>query len=100
GARAHSHSYPTRRSSDLTGLPTAFDMGMVSLDGFLHPDRGRAREIQRFHIAPKADVPVLDRREAHGLRTGWEQMEIVVVRQKALDRKSTRLNSSHQITSY
>src|SRR5438552_13645290 len=74
------HSFPTRRSSDL-------DQAGLTFDGQVHAADDR-----------EAVVRVIDREREHVLeRPGAELLQ---QQQPASDRKSTRLNSSHQISSY
>src|SRR5437879_1837617 len=88
-------SFPTRRSSDLV---------------VLHVDRFVAAGVRRearLH-GPRAAVGVVlaprDRREPdrtpEGRRVTRRAHEVVEVLPPRLDRKSTRLNSSHRCTSY
>src|SRR5207244_13639076 len=72
----HLHSFPTRRSSDLRHLDA---LVRLELDEFERTGADRVLP----HLAGR-DMAGIDRRPA-----GGEQ-----------DRKSTRLNSSHQIISY
>src|SRR5207244_11163826 len=94
------HSFPTRRSSDLPcpsddhpGTPRMF------LDRFATPD-GRARFVPVEHRAAAedldADYPVYltTGRSLQHYQSGAQTRRI-----EPLDRKSTRLNSSHQIIS-
>src|SRR5207244_13473694 len=79
------HSFPTRRSSDLLHSETAaalagqdFDWELVFVDD--GSTDGSYRELVRLHAA-------------------YTHIRVVRLRRN-LDRKSTRLNSSHQIISY
>src|SRR5207244_11071132 len=84
------HSFPTRRSSDLMQQMNRLDehRGVRVVAAGVHPagdlageiEPGLLRHRQRVHVAAQED-------RAAALRP-------------RLDRKSTRLNSSHQIISY
>src|SRR5207244_5095020 len=79
------HSFPTRRSSDLARA------------GRDDHRRGPSHERERRHPVPRF-VATGDRRrgdqQPHGRRRDRRDLAL------AEDRKSTRLNSSHQIISY
>src|SRR5207244_13012881 len=80
--------FPTRRSSDLFAL--------AATDDIIAPhQRARSRKRKRRHTHKGANHdphhPAPRFSETHRRRGGAD---------RPLDRKSTRLNSSHQITSY
>src|SRR5262245_63798885 len=83
GAHRDLHSFPTRRSSDL------------ELDGFLATKPERPMEVQQ---AEQARARLLEWQVERHLRIAafYERGDAQV----ALDRKSTRLNSSHLGISY
>src|SRR5207248_11174695 len=76
------HSFPTRRSSDLTGALT--NMGTTSVDRSLTLNNGGDGLTNRSTLTV-ADNALLT------LSSGSQTFE---------DRKSTRLNSSHRTSSY
>src|SRR5205807_10644878 len=91
------HSFPTRRSSDLhlasEYLDALFDLGdrpdvkLAGSDGF----QNILAQHQIFHVGL---------RHHHALRAG-EALDAADVKEAFdLDRKSTRLNSSHLVISY
>src|SRR5207244_13300566 len=95
----HPHPFPTRRSSDLSqGAKHA----VRSIAG-----RMKGRQPKPFRYRDKGNMAIIGRRSAvaelpGGLRVGgtfgwisWLALHLAL-----LDRKSTRLNSSHQIISY
>src|SRR5207244_11890754 len=93
------HSFPTRRSSDLRGknrltrarqLPR-FTISFVAMLGsrlFPGPISSCSPTILQFPAEPT--------RAVHTLRIMTTQL----LQEASLDRKSTRVNSSHQIISY
>src|SRR5207248_10814922 len=86
----HLPSFPTRRSSDLAILHPA--------DGSVHP----ARWVRRLAVqAVEAGVEIRERSHVESL-DDLEADQVVVERfdVASLDRKSTRLNSSHRTISY
>src|SRR5207244_5620447 len=92
------HSFPTRRSSDLHGV------GFPSVERPAvarrweeprmteRPDRNLAMELVRV---TEAAALAAGRWIGHGDKNAADQAAV-----DAIDRKSTRLNSSHQIISY
>src|SRR5438552_8536781 len=77
------HSFPTRRSSDLAGGARSFDQN--------------ARPHAAYTRAADGEQPLRDHRRRAALARGencWSRGS------PSADRKSTRLNSSHQIISY
>src|SRR5207244_7074351 len=92
-------SFPTRRSSDLGWFRTG-DLGLIDRDGFLFVT-GRTKEVLVLGGGKKVVPEDLER--IYG--SAPEIAEIAVLEDKGtlvalVDRKSTRLNSSHQIISY
>src|SRR5207253_11097918 len=96
----HSHSLPTRRSSDLSGLinieQSTSERGVVIQEA---ANRSIAVPISAFQ---GSSVPERSQDEVGSLGGG---MQITLVTQAAdfvltTDRKSTRLNSSHVAISY
>src|SRR5690606_42090345 len=79
GAHRDLHSFPTRRSSDLVGFTLRIDGGLRFV-GF-----GSFRLLFEFVRILKGEL---------------RSIGILVERDVALDRKSTRLNSSHVKISY
>src|SRR5438552_8125833 len=75
------HSFPTRRSSDLDDNPGG--------DSFRRSRRPRRRV-----------KLLLDEDVGEGIPQAWTSAPLVKEQLHATDRKSTRLNSSHQIISY
>src|SRR5207244_12646148 len=89
GARRALHSFPTRRSSDLLRSrrrPVVLRSGVRSVRAEPVMARGR---VNAPVVAPGGSHPPL----------AWMR-RIVQQREELADRKSTRLNSSHQIISY
>src|SRR5207244_13185933 len=94
-AHCHLHSFPTRRSSDLIGTSSvkavaADGDGAVVASarvphGFVVPSPGRFEHdaARAWRAGPRAALAALGD-----------------LRVRGVDRKSTRLNSSHQIISY
>src|SRR5207244_12462662 len=100
GVAAPPHSFPTRRSSDLL-RPAEAD---VAGD---REDAVRCEPVQEIrHRLDGIDVALRHRPEARGAEsdTGVDAAQLDDVVGVAIpgdeDRKSTRLNSSHQIISY
>src|SRR5205814_4903692 len=87
------HSFPTRRSSDLTGTPGTLARRNPSED----PARHHRRHTIRRLIHRPERTAVCRRCPACQLES---QRPFVEIRQVVLDRKSTRLNSSHLGISY
>src|SRR5207244_13028485 len=92
----HQPSFPTRRSSDLTGnLPQA-DLILVThahTDHFDATALANLRQTSGIIVAPQAVY--------NSLSTALKTNTIVLTNGASTkDRKSTRLNSSHQIISY
>src|SRR5207244_11107724 len=79
------HSFPTRRSSDLELL--------ARVRARLR--RGRAEQAPHLRLAD-LEMDVVTRKA----RRGGHYLELTAREFELLDRKSTRLNSSHQIISY
>src|SRR5207244_4998983 len=87
-------SFPTRRSSDLEHpTVTRPQLGHVAAAEIHHPDVGPI-EGHTLGEVPNAEGP------EHGAVAGPQLGHGVAVRIGHQDRKSTRLNSSHQIISY
>src|SRR5690606_41725841 len=83
-------AFPTRRSSDLDGLDTGH-VG-AALESMQRPLQAIAKRARQFVLAPveePVDLPDM------GLGFGAEDLQ-----QQRIDRKSTRLNSSHVKISY
>src|SRR5207244_13078732 len=98
--RRRLHSFPTRRSSDLAGRPL---LALVEDRFYLVRNAPAAALFGQWADTPAVPVRKLSHRllthlRKNGPRHGgdWEQL---CVAHKARDRKSTRLNSSHQIIS-
>src|SRR5690606_41722067 len=90
----HPHSFPTRRSSDLELI----DNGETEL--LKEPTKSLIFHLVHVVIGRVGDIPIRrrheeDRREARPLGSHVNEMK-----NEALDRKSTRLNSSHVKISY
>src|SRR5207244_7038313 len=90
-------SFPTRRSSDLDERPVGGEL--VGLEGALgvvaDHERGAALPEQLVDVVREpARMPKLEAVAARWQLGKGSRQPVVV------DRKSTRLNSSHQITSY
>src|SRR5207248_8741093 len=92
-APLHLHSFPTRRSSDLAGLALSGCMRATTYqaapEATLKPNDKAQLAKARYAVVPPAEPfrrAIVDyrRRELPG----------------TIDRKSTRLNSSHRTTSY
>src|SRR5690606_41933011 len=87
GGRRVLHSFPTRRSSDLTADPRGTDEGDQSAEERLpHPEDGPFAGGSATFLA---DLQPDGRRAGRG-----------AARAPQIDRKSTRLNSSHVKISY
>src|SRR5207244_11559973 len=93
------HSFPTRRSSDLTDYIFSWDK-MLSLQGNTAPylQNAYVRICSIFRKAGES-APKIDKFNVN------EAAEINLAKRlcqfaEIVDRKSTRLNSSHQIISY
>src|SRR5207249_10083299 len=98
GAQRHLHSFPTRRSSDLTG--SAHTELICSGGSSRAHTTGRARG-RLFRVVAFAHRPYS--LQPGGGRTGMSssRVRVLVVDDSALiDRKSTCLNSSHVSSSY
>src|SRR5207244_10379514 len=83
----HLHSFPTRRSSDLSASHSASSRSSCSAASSYRP-LGQARRA----LSSISGTP------ASARETG--QPALASSARRATDRKSTRLNSSHQIISY
>src|SRR5690606_41948552 len=92
GAHRHLHSFPTRRSSDLSGKSTLLSI----LSGLDVPTAGRAEVAGHDLLAMTARERTRYRRHTVGFV--WQQTSRNLL--PYLDRKSTRLNSSHVKISY
>src|SRR5205814_7247734 len=96
-AHLHLHSFPTRRSSDLTqrGRHAARVLSGIELDDIGGDERNAQSLEHRQHFAYReaTGLAVRDSRRERGI-------EGVEVDRDVQDRKSTRLNSSHLGISY
>src|SRR5207244_10003264 len=94
----HLHSFPTRRSSDLAAaIPTATIT--YSLSEEADAVRWVQEEVQARGVLPLTEAEAVVRSLSIAMH-GGRQIMIPLLQLKELDRKSTRLNSSHQIISY
>src|SRR5207244_7595945 len=93
----HLHSFPTRRSSDLRhALRRELAMQFVETRNLLNARHApRGPEIQHHHLA--AETFRIQVGSVQRLDGGYTRARC---RRWSRDRKSTRLNSSHQIISY
>src|SRR5207244_4627560 len=94
------HPFPTRRSSDLTGRFLGFDP--TRLPARARPNEKLVWSIIEWGAARGCrwlDVGGLDRADARALAAGVKPRGPHKNSKIGLDRKSTRLNSSHQIIS-
>src|SRR5699024_12595527 len=90
-----SPSFPTRRSSDLIAVQTMLNIPVEDIAGNVAQARRVAAagcQIVRVTVPTPADAAVVSAIK--------EAVEIPVVESQPLDRKSTRLNSSHVSSSY
>src|SRR5207244_11042946 len=100
GTPAHSAPFPTRRSSDLRGIGRAIAEYLLR-SGAAVAICGRRRE-----SVDRAAAELKQATGGHVLGvtadvSKWDQVEFFFKTvESRLDRKSTRLNSSHQIISY
>src|SRR3546814_12178223 len=80
------HSFPTRRSSDLAVALVEFHIAVLPGDGI-------GPEV----VTPSLDVLAAACLAVGGLKLHFTTMEAgaLVYRERGVDRKSTRLNSSH-----
>src|SRR5207248_9950716 len=83
------HSFPTRRSSDLSGTPSHWRRALMS---------PQARAIAPRYIRLSGEIA--DQASLDTLGSFYPQASIEARLVRDLDRKSTRLNSSHRTTSY
>src|SRR5207244_11566253 len=91
-------SFPTRRSSDLNPVERRAEVVAVAHIDCARMKRHSYAELRRF--GPRLAMERALRLERRGERVG-RRVERRAKRVTAgLDRKSTRLNSSHQIISY
>src|SRR5205085_9187479 len=99
-AHSYSHSFPTRRSSDLlgSGLSGSIRDFLFSSPGFGVGLRLLSDLVQRF-LSGLADIGVF-RFLSHAGKLVVGLLRIFVTIELFLDRKSTRLNSSHSQISY
>src|SRR5699024_11550199 len=86
------HSFPTRRSSDLAGLAA----GGMAFDGLALAGGARVLQVLLEHPGHGVGVLLVHRLLALGAGDGHR----LAVAIDHLDRKSTRLNSSHVSISY
>src|SRR5207244_12192442 len=94
------HPFPTRRSSDLllAALALAFFAGLFLARKMVAPIqvlRAGAARIGSGHLGQRISIKTGDELEALA-----DQFNDMAGRLQESDRKSTRLNSSHQIISY
>src|SRR5207244_11358982 len=93
------HTFPTRRSSDLHATARLTDAQAKSISWLAAQPGGPAKALviaEDWSSDCRRDLPYLARlAEAGGL-----ELRIFVRDGDEIDRKSTRLNSSHQINSY
>src|SRR5205823_10618446 len=93
-------SFPTRRSSDLQVDPSGLEV-VRAFDEYLATEAVRLPEWNDLsaalavRVTPPRSRVALTRLAALGIRAGSKMTDIA----HALDRKSTRLNSSHYLTS-
>src|SRR5207244_9112340 len=80
------HSFPTRRSSDLSSIHEIHS-------SHLHLDCAFGASARSLRRCATKTCSCKSRRQVHGSRASQQSRH-------GLDRKSTRLNSSHQIISY
>src|SRR5207244_8851923 len=92
-SHAHLYSFPTRRSSDLTAVSGSWWSGPFDHRGIATAD-SRDGSPNGFHVLSIEGNRYTTQFHPAG-EPGSRQMRIVLE-----DRKSTRLNSSHQIISY
>src|SRR5207248_9719627 len=91
--RLHLHSFPTRRSSDLTALPNSS----------FHCSKARKSCVLRENAAGKAVFSGFDPVQGKGTVLAETDASSIDAHGWSLspeDRKSTRLNSSHRTISY
>src|SRR5206468_12528069 len=94
-ALPHLHSFPTRRSSDLAALEHLLRLDPPAVAKMIHEQVAHLPAMAHFfrHHAAKRLAVVLARRVL-------EEAPLLLDRRKLRDRKSTRLNSSHDQISY
>src|SRR5207247_11150818 len=89
-------SFPPRRSSDLVLFLDEFDAIAK-----LRDDRQELGELKRVVVSLLQNIDALDGRTVVIAATNHEHLlDTAVWRRFGLDRKSTRLNSSHEWISY
>src|SRR5207244_6834677 len=86
---------PTRRSSDLSFSSSPHEFPGSYIGAFIPPLTGHLTLQAKAFLA---DMARYERGKPASVFAGWGYMEAQVA--VAGDRKSTRLNSSHQIISY
>src|SRR5207244_5823501 len=89
----HIHPFPTRRSSDLTQRGGRVNTRRRGATGRLGTGKLRRAALDRDNL-PVRNFPVFL------FRVFASSKELAAFHQQIKDRKSTRLNSSHQIISY
>src|SRR5207244_11397359 len=90
--RAHRHSFPTRRSSDLLQRPQYMHFAMsMSKRVMTKPPAA---------LSFVASITMQSIGQARSQARQAVQIDCIVIDATKEDRKSTRLNSSHQIISY
>src|SRR5207253_10762940 len=90
------HSFPTRRSSDLYDeyLAKGYPIASGVIEGACRHLVKDRMERAGMHWTPTGAQPMLDVRSVY-VNNQWEAFQRYRVEQETLDRKSTRLNSSH-----
>src|SRR5207244_10870654 len=91
------HSFPTRRSSDLFSGTQALQLKMVDALGSLEDAVNAAAKLANLPTPPSVERP---RRRFSIIELLRNELGLPAPGRPNSDRKSTRLNSSHQIISY
>src|SRR5205807_7876255 len=92
------HSFPTRRSSDLLG--TINDQLVDFGDFYRRTDASQIREVLDRLFRDTCGVWYANRGHLEPLNLTREYQKLLEDTSEMLDRKSTRLNSSHLVISY